>query len=154
MTARIKSYISFAALTLATVFASSAHALIQEPGAFIPARCGNSSDEVSFEVSVQSACVGKISGSNFSNPILGGGAVALKLTDGTERIFRVTQTASPLMAYANGSTVVTFFLESEDGARASMKILKSNDGEIQNAIGQFETATFLIPQFENVFVIQ
>lgn len=151
---QIKIYVSIAALTLATVLASTANAIIQEPGTFVPEHCGDSNDEISFEVSVKSACVGKVAGESFSGHGKIGGAVLLKLTDGSEQVLRVKGTASPLMAYANGTTEMTFFLENEDGQRASMKILKSSDGEISNAIGQYGTATFFIPHFENVFVIQ
>ncbi len=148
----IKALSIFAATLATTLMTAKAQAIVPQPGAFIPSRCGSPEAETfHFDVSVTQVCIGRISG---EQDALNGAAVSFTLSDHSNTVFKIISTASELVAYMDGTIKTTYFLQNAQGEKASMKVTQSSDGEIIRAVGRVGTAAFFVDSFENVFVIQ
>jgi hypothetical protein len=164
MSASIKNLIFI--FTLATtVGAVKAQAVVKPDGAFVPAECGiqgsaasakkisttatlNSAESGSASVAaIEEICVGRISGS-------GDSAVQFRFENGDSELLRVASTSNLLVALKTRDIKSMFYLVGQDGQRATMKVIQTRDGFIKSVAGELKTATYFVPEMQQVYTIQ
>jgi hypothetical protein len=128
---------------------NNAHALVQVPGTFTPAQCGNHQFE-SMGVtsqSVESVCVGEIVGAAVP-------AVEFRMVDGSTKLFRVSHQANFLQALKSGNIKANLFLVSDDGEQTTMRVIQSREGHVQSATGRLGDVSYLVPELKPIYCIQ
>jgi hypothetical protein len=146
----------FIAAATTLTFAASANAMVQQPGTFVPAKCGAQTYngpnlDIQGNRNITQVCLGSIAGEE-----LGTKAVQFRMNDGSAHLFKVSSMANLLIAfmntdYSNFSSM--YYLVNENGERTTMKVAQ-NGGQIEAAAGTLEGIRYLIPKFEVVFTVQ
>lgn len=154
MNKQVKSALAVATVAISMIFGglSSAHAMVQPEGAFVPSYCGHQSFTAnSSKYDVREVCVGSITAATGEANIP---AIGFSLSDGTQRIYRIVKTANLLIALNSGDTKSIFYLESQDGHKATMRVLRNPNGAIANVSGTLGEAAYIVKDFQAVYVIQ
>jgi hypothetical protein len=134
-----------------TIFSVSSNAMLQPPGTFIPTQCGVQTYETSVEGStpIAAICVGEVVGEANAAPV-----VTFRMADGTDKVFRVDSTSNLLIALRSGHVKALLQLVNESGERASMKVVRTPEGDFVSASGYLRDVGFYVPSFEAMFTIQ
>lgn len=127
----------------ATSFAATANATLIADGNFLPTQCAEQKYTGNSEGTLQihDICVGQIAGVPLH-------AIAFRMVDGSEKVFRVTDINNLLIALRAGATKSIFFLEGQSGEQAAMKVIRASNGEIQSVSGQLEGLGYYATEFE------
>lgn len=146
-------------LIISAFAAAPAHAILQAPGTFVPEQCGaNQSSDVSGHVSaqfvepsmilhIQQVCLGRIVGEKQR-------VVGVRFSDATTRIYYAALTSNNFVALDSGNEKALMQLVSPEGSKATMRVIRTPEGDIQSATGSVDGLNFFIPQFETIFTIQ
>jgi hypothetical protein len=130
----------FLGFVLVLFSSAAAFAFLPTEKDFLPLECGSVSTTVQStvqsadEVGITDVCVGYMGAINARKVF---NAVSFRLTDGSEQIFHIVDSANILIAYKSGQTRSNFFLKNDEGLEAIMHLTRERVliRSVEGAIG-------------------
>jgi hypothetical protein len=144
-----------ALITLTTSIASSvilftslsAHAVLQEPGTFVPAQCGPQTEINFVGPNISEVCIGSVVGEDSK-------AVEFRMVDQPSRLFRVARESNVGIGKSNGTVMAVMTMVNDDGKEADMKTIQTPQGDITAVKGTLGDVSYTIVDFKTMFSVQ
>src|SRR3954468_21507474 len=138
-------------IVLMTLLSVKAHAVMQEPGKFIPAECGAQNlKDTAYLIDIDHICFGKITLSQAEDATVS--AVQFRLTSGKVLTYKIVGSAVVSGAFSvPGVDLLNLTLQGERGDIVKMTVERASDGLIRAAQGQLDVIRYQVQDFEQIY---